>query len=91
MGLFIEAEIQGRTLEQVLDVPRAAVREGDRILVVDSEDRLRRRDAEVLRFEGERALIRAPLGPGERLCLSNLEGLPVGALLETWTDADAAR
>jgi len=91
VGLFVEAEIRGRTLEGVLDVPRAAVREGDRILVVDADDRLRRRDAEVLRLDGERALIRAPLAPGERLCLSDLRGLPEGAVIEPISVAETLR
>lgn len=91
VGLFVEAEIRGRTLEDVLDVPRAALREGEQILVVDAESRLRRRDAQVLRLDGERALIRAPLGAGERLCLSNLEALPDGTVLVTSNDAQAAR
>jgi RND family efflux transporter MFP subunit len=91
VGLFVEAEIRGRTLEDVLDVPRAAVREGDRILVVDAEDRLRRRNVEVLRLEGERALIRAAVASGERLCLSDVAGLPDGAVVAELRDAEVPR
>jgi RND family efflux transporter MFP subunit len=74
VGLFVEAEIQGRELQDVLRVPRAAVGEDGRILVVDARDRLRVRRAEIVRRDGESAVVRAPLAPGDRLCLSQLPG-----------------
>jgi hypothetical protein len=71
--MFVAAEIEGRVLEDVLELPRAALRGEDRILVVDPEDRIRLRPVEVLRRDGERVIARASLAPGERLCLSRLE------------------
>jgi RND family efflux transporter MFP subunit len=73
VGLFVEAEILGRRVEQAYVVPRSAVREGDRVLVIDAEDRLHIREIHVLRFDGEEAIL-APdrLDAGERLLISPL-------------------
>lgn len=68
MGLFVEARIEGRTLDNVIDLPRGAVRPGDEVLVVDQDSRLRRRKVVILRKEGERVWIAEGLEPGERVC-----------------------
>ena len=73
VGLFVEAEILGRTAESVVVLPRSALRTGDRVLIVDDEDRLRFRDVEVLRRGREEALLRSGVEAGERICVSALE------------------
>ena len=94
VGMFVAAEIEGRVLEDVLELPRAALLGEDRILVVDPEDRIRLRPVEVLRRDGERVIARASLAPGERLCLSRLEPATDGMRvrpLETGIAPEAAR
>ena len=87
VGLFVNAEIAGRSAEQVTLVPRSAMREGSRVLVVDQENRLRYRDVEVLRIDRDDVLIRTGLDAGERVCISQLqtvvEGMEVRPILET--------
>ena len=73
VGLFVQAEIDGPLLEDVLVVPRSAMRGGDDILVVDAQDRLFTRAAQVLRIDRDDVLLRADLAPGERICLSPLQ------------------
>lgn len=73
VGLFVEAEILGKTADDVVVLPRSALRTGDRVLVVDAEDRLRFRDVDVMRRGREEALIRGGISPGERVCVSALE------------------
>ncbi len=86
VGLFVNAEIAGRSAEQVTLVPRSAMRDGSRLLVVDEENRLRYRDVEVLRIDRDDVLIRAGLLAGERVCISQLqtvvEGMQVRPILE---------
>ena len=86
VGLFVNAEISGRSAEQVTLVPRSAMRDGSRLLVVDEENRLRYRDVEVLRIDRDDVLIRAGLEAGERVCISQLqtvvEGMEVRPILE---------
>ncbi len=77
VGLFVDAEILGRTVEGVYLLPRAALHggeggEGDRVYVVDDEGRLRFRAVRVLRTERERVVIEAGLAPGERVTISPL-------------------
>ena len=51
MGLYLEAEIEGKTAEDAIVLPRAALREDGSVLVVDSENRLDIRAVEILRFD----------------------------------------
>ncbi len=40
MGTFVEAQIQGKTIDQVYPLPRHALRSGNRVAVVDANQRL---------------------------------------------------
>ena len=73
VGLFVKAEIDGPIAEGVLVVPRSAIRNDDRILVVDRQDRLYSRAAEVLRIDRDDVLLRVELSPGDRICVSALQ------------------
>ncbi|MCY4565570.1 MAG: efflux RND transporter periplasmic adaptor subunit, partial [Gammaproteobacteria bacterium] len=39
VGLFVQAEIQGRSIDNIVVVPRSAIRDGNQVLVVDNDDR----------------------------------------------------
>ncbi len=73
VGLFVQARIAGRAAKDIAIVPRQALQARDRVFVIDAEDRLRFRDVEVLRIEGDEALIRRGLGVGERICISPIQ------------------
>ncbi len=73
VGMFVEAEIQGRMLHGAFSVPRTAMRTRNSVLVVDEESRLRFRDVEVVRYEREQVIVRAGLSGGERVCISPLD------------------
>ena len=86
VGLFVEAEIQGRRVEGVFVLPRKALRsaDGDELVyVVDSEDRLRFRRVEVLRTEREVVVIDGGLAPGDRVCVSPMSAAVNGMLVRT--------
>jgi len=53
-------------------LPRSALRDGDRVLVVDSGGRLHFRDVEVLRKEREEVVIGDGLAAGEDVVVSPL-------------------
>ena len=86
VGLFVEAEIPGKTFEDIFVIPRSAVRDGNMVLVVDDEGRLRFRELDVLRLDAERAYIRSGLTDGDRVCISPpeavVEGMRVTPLYE---------
>ncbi|MYF31364.1 MAG: efflux RND transporter periplasmic adaptor subunit [Gammaproteobacteria bacterium] len=78
VGLFVEAEIYGKTIDDVLVVPRSALQSGEGVFVVDSENRLSFRDVEILRSTGEVYYVRGAILAGEPICLSTLDGAADG-------------
>lgn len=70
VGLFVEAQIQGKRLDGVIVLPRAALRVGDRVLVADDTGRLSPRDVTVLRRDERQVLVRSGLEPGDLVCVS---------------------
>ena len=72
VGMFVEAEIQGRLMQDVVALPRAALRGEDQVLVVDPESKLRFRRVNVVRLERERVLIDSGLQEGELVSLATL-------------------
>jgi len=83
VGLFVNVRIEGRVVPNALVIPRSALREGGRVLVVDEDDRIHYRSIEVLRTEREAVIVEAGLQPGERVAVSPLpeavEGMRVRA------------
>ena len=78
VGLFMHAEILGRSAGNVVVLPRSALRGGNRMLVVDAGERLRFRSVEVMRIEGEDAYVSAGLDAGDRVCVSPLQAVVDG-------------
>jgi RND family efflux transporter MFP subunit len=83
VGLFVEAEILGAEFEDVVVLPRSALRGGDRVFVVDAQDRLRFREVDVLRLSRDEVYVKAGLERGERVCVSLLEGAVDGMAVRT--------
>jgi RND family efflux transporter MFP subunit len=73
VGMFVDAEIQGRAANNVSVIPRSALRGTDRVLIIDEESRIHFRTVEVLKKDSESAIINSGLSSGERICLSPLE------------------
>lgn len=70
VGLFVTAEIEGRSVQDVVSLPREAMRRDGRVLVVTADDRLSMRPVEVLKRERGEVLIASGLSAGERVCTS---------------------
>ena len=73
LGLFVEAEIMGRTVDDVVVVPGTALQSGNRLFVVDASNRLSFREAEVVRLTAETAYLRADVSNGEQICVTPLD------------------
>ncbi len=90
VGMFVEAEIMGRQAKGVVILPRAALRGKNRVLVVDSEDRLHFRSVEVFQADRRQVVVKSGLQGGERVCLTLLDtvvdGMKVQTLEETWVE-----
>jgi len=83
VGLFVRAEIAGPVAESVIAVPRVALREDGRLLVVDRDGRLRLRAVDVVRRERDRALVRAEFESGENICVSPVQVVVEGMRVNT--------
>jgi hypothetical protein len=83
VGLFVEAEIIGREVDNAVVLPRSALRRDGTVLIVDEESRLRFRDVDVLRAGRKDAIITGGLSAGERVCISVLEAVTDGMKIRT--------
>ncbi len=77
-GLFVDAEIEGREATGVIILPRGALWEGSRVLVVDENQTLHFREVDILRQTENRVVIKAGLADGEKVCLTRLEAVAQG-------------
>jgi RND family efflux transporter MFP subunit len=81
VGSFVDATLQGSVLEQVVELPRRALREENTVWIMDGENKLRILPVEVLRLERETALISRGLAGGEQVVVSPVSGAADGLLL----------
>ena len=86
VGLFVEAQILGRRLEDVVVLPRVALRDGDRVWIVDGDDRLHAREVEIVRVERDQVVIGAGLARGERVSVSPLRAVVEGMQVRVVAD-----
>jgi len=75
VGMFVKANIHGHQLDDVFILPRAALRENNRVYVVDARQTLRFRDVTVVRYIGDNIIVNAGIQDGERLCISTLDAV----------------
>ncbi len=91
VGLFVDAEIEGRLLDDAIVLPRSVLRGRDEVVAIDAESRLRLRRVEVLRRERERIVVAGGLEPGDRVAKSPLsftvDGMHVRVVPEAGTPA----
>ncbi len=83
VGQFVEAEIEGQQLSDVVVIPRAALRAGGAVLVVDDQNRLQGRTVEVVWSDERNAVVATGLDAGDQLVLtplgSGMQGVEVKA------------
>ena len=81
IGQFVQAEISGRTLTDVIVIARTALREGDQVLLVNNDNLLTRRTVDVIWRDSANVVIGSGLNSGDALVLTPLstaaEGTPV--------------
>lgn len=78
VGMFVDVAIAGRTVDGVRVLPRAALRQGDRVWVVGRDGVLRIRRAQVVRALENEVLSYIDLEPQERIIVSQLSGVTDG-------------
>ncbi len=82
VGMFVEAEIIGRSSGRVMVLPRTVLRGADRVLIVDDTDHVRFRQVELFRQERDRILVQSGIEEGDRIIVSPLENAVDGMQVE---------
>lgn len=82
IGLFMNARLSGKTLEDVVEIPRRALLDGQRVIVIDERDRIVFRDVRVLRSDAQAVVIGSGLEAGERVVFTRLSSPVAGMEVE---------
>ena len=86
VGMFVEAEIAGRRVDDVVMLPWAALHGRDQVLIVDDDGRLRYRQVDILRSTTEYVLVRSGLAEGEQVSISALDAVIDGMAVQIAED-----
>ncbi|MCB1923466.1 MAG: efflux RND transporter periplasmic adaptor subunit [Gammaproteobacteria bacterium] len=88
LGSYVEASIDAGFIDGAIAVPRRAVGDNARVWVVDADDTLQIRQADVL-WESAQQLLLSPstLQAGDRIIVSRVSGLVPGANVR-WREVD---
>ena len=78
VGMFVDVAIAGRTVDGVRVLPRAALRQGDRVWTVGRDGILSIRPVQVVRALKDEVLAYIDMTPEERIIVSQLSGVTDG-------------
>jgi RND family efflux transporter MFP subunit len=73
IGTFVNANIQGRQLKDLVPLPRYVLRAGDLVWVVDDQQVLRNREVTLLRTGGDTIFVTNGLNDGDLVSLTTLD------------------
>ncbi|HHI88602.1 MAG TPA: efflux RND transporter periplasmic adaptor subunit, partial [Hellea balneolensis] len=80
-GLFVNAEIPGVRLDNVVEIPRSALRNENEVVTVDADNRMHIRRIELVQADRKKALIRG-LDDGTDIITSALDAVVEGMQVE---------
>lgn len=78
LGEYVRVEINGKRLGDVVSIPRSALRDGNRIWLIDQQQELQIATVDVLWRDSERVLLRNSLPQKMQLITSNLSSPVAG-------------
>ncbi|MEM7394714.1 MAG: efflux RND transporter periplasmic adaptor subunit, partial [Verrucomicrobiota bacterium] len=90
MGQFVNAEIDGIALKKVLVVPRKAIRSGGEVLVIDPENKVRRRKIEMVWQERDSVYVDRGLEHGETISITPIPFAVDGLTVRRQSEAGKA-
>ena len=79
IGTFVNANILGRPIENLVVLPKYVLRTGNEVLIVDENNKLRSRKVALLRTGGDLAFVSNGISEGEKISLTTLGSEIVGA------------
>ncbi len=72
LGLFVEATIEGRWIDDLAILPASVLLDQNHVAVIDVENRIHIRTVEVLKRERERVVINSGLNDGDQVMVSGI-------------------
>ncbi len=72
-GLFVQAEIEGKSMQGVFTLPQLAINTAQEVMLVDASQKLHIRHVDVLRNEADRVLVNGGLNAGDLIVLSGID------------------
>ena len=95
LGSYVKVEINAGTLDNVYVVPRQAIHEGNILWLLNRENRLAKRPADIVWRRKDEMLIRFDLYDSEKLIISRLQsplpGMALRSAAEKETDSHTNR
>lgn len=82
IGLFVEADIAGRKVDNLISLPRSVIRNNNQVLVVDAENKMYYREVDIFRLEEEQVLISGGIMVGDLICISPIQAVVDGMSVE---------
>ena len=86
MGQFLHAEISGKTLNSIYEIPRSALLPSGNVLVVNDKNKIQTREIRIVQKSTSSILVSEGLMPNEKVCISSLgvvvEGMHVNPIIK---------
>ncbi|WOO41833.1 efflux RND transporter periplasmic adaptor subunit [Rubellicoccus peritrichatus] len=83
VGMFVKAEIEGFMIDDVVVIPRYALREGNTVLIETADSTLERRNVVVVQSDQETAVIAEGLNDGDQVITSPVEYIVEGMAVKS--------
>ena len=90
VGLYVDAEVEGRLMVDAVQIPSEGLRAGDKIFVLTGEGLLDIRQADVVHRSRSNALLSSGVEPGEQVIVSAIRNPVRGMRLQTIDGAKIA-
>lgn len=90
VGMFVQANIAGIESKEAMVIPRDALRNADKVYVVDADNKLDIRSVEVLSTSVDQVLLSAGVSVGEKVAVSTIPNAAQGMLVEPITKNDSS-
>lgn len=78
VGLFVDVEMEGKMLENVAEIPRRALMEGGRVILMAEDGKIDFREVELVRMTEKTAVVHDGLESGEKIVLTRLSAPVIG-------------
>lgn len=82
-GSFVDVRIRGKTLENVVTLPRRALRDNETVWIMNADNELRVRPVSPLRIEKDYVIIGEGIQEGEKIVMTTISGAANGMRLRS--------